>query len=73
MSEMISVGSLGSFHTSRKKTLATSFAVAFCYSAMKWAIFVNRSTTTIIRVLPFDSGSWVMKSVEIDVLAAYGT
>ena len=61
ITEMISVGNPCSFHTSPKNTFATSFAVAFCSSAMKWAIFVNRSTTTIIGVLPCDSGSWVMK------------
>ena len=70
MSDMISLGNPGSFQTSRRKVSATSFAVAFSWRPMKWAIFVNRSTTTIIWVLPCDSGSWVMKSVDMEDQAA---
>ena len=52
---------------------ATSFAVASVAKPIKCAILVKLSTTTIIWVQPWDSGSWVMKSVEIQVHAAYGT
>src|ERR1700712_137933 len=72
MSDIISVGNPWSFHISRRKVSATSLAVAFSLSAIKCAILVNRSTTTIIWVCPCDSGRWVMKSVEIDVHAAKG-
>ena len=34
---------------------------------------MKRSTTTIIWVQPWDSGNWVIKSVEIEVHAVYGT
>src|ERR1700704_1603345 len=72
MSDIISVGSPWSFHISRRNVSATSLAVAFSLSPIKCAIFVNRSTTTMIWVYPCDSGRWVMKSVEIDVHAAKG-
>jgi len=52
------------------KTVGTSFAGASVGRPIKSAILVNRSTTTMTCVYPWDSGSCVMKSVEIDVYAA---
>src|SRR6195952_1100050 len=72
MSDIISVGNPWSFHISWRNVSATSLVVAFSLSPIKCAIFVNRSTTTMIWVYSCDSGRWVMKSVEIDVHAAKG-
>jgi hypothetical protein len=58
--------SLWVHQTSLKKVLAQFVAVAVSRRGMKWAIFVNRSTTTIIWVYPSDSGRVVMKSTDID-------
>ena len=69
MSDIISVGNPWSFHISQRNVLATSLAVAFSRSPIKCAIFVNRSTSTIIWVYPCDSGRCVMMSVERDVHA----
>ena len=73
ISDMISVGNQCSLQTSRRKVSTRSFVVAFSSRAIKWAIFVNRSTTTIIWILPCDSSSWVMKSVAMELQAAQGT
>src|ERR1700712_141189 len=72
MLDIISVGNPWSFHISRRNVSATSLAVGFSLSLIICAIFVNRSTTTIICVYPCDSGRCVMKSVEIDIHAAKG-
>ena len=71
--ETISVGRPCTFHISFTNARTTSVAVPVSSKGTKWAIFVKRSTTTIIWVFPSDSGSATMKSTEIDFHGAYGT
>jgi len=48
ISEIFSVGSLSGFPTSGKDMSATTFVLVFHFKRTKCAIFVNRSTTTMI-------------------------
>jgi len=52
------------------KTCATFFQVMFVGRLIKSGIVVNWSTITSIWKCPWDSGSWIMKSVEMEAHAA---
>ena len=72
-SETMSRCSPCSLHISLANLRARSAAVlAFSFRGMKWAIIVNRSTTTHSSEQPFDKGKSVMKSMAIDCHGAYG-
>jgi len=71
-SEILFVGRPLSFQTSRKNLSTTCFPVQFLFQVIQSAIFVNWSTITRIRVGSCDSGTSVMKSVEMEVHALKG-
>jgi hypothetical protein len=47
-----------------KNNLPVSWVVAFSLVGIKCAILLNRSTTTMIILNPFDGGKFTMKSMD---------
>ncbi|KAG8537806.1 hypothetical protein GDO81_023809 [Engystomops pustulosus] len=62
-----------SLNISRIIRSAVCSAVGIPLAGMKWAIFVRRSTTTRMVVIPLEGGRSTTKSIEIDPQGREGT